>query len=77
MKKSIPFIMMIAILCLGACGTTAPERLGEPTFQCDCGSPEADLDGCLCAACVSGEGNPENPLCTCDDLHAGDGEGGN
>ena len=35
---------------------------------------EADLIGCYCELCVSGEGNPDNPRCTCSPLSVEESE---
>jgi hypothetical protein len=58
---------------LGGCRSSdedgAPgENAGTVSFPCTCGTPEAALEGCLHAACVSGEGNPDNPDCVCGPL---------
>ncbi len=79
MKKSIPLIMMLAVLSLGACSSDGTyNRMGDDAAsECICGTPEADVDGCFCAACANGEGTSVNPLCTCCSLKAeGQSEGG-
>lgn len=57
-------------LALGAC--RSPEKTSSPSSAhvpaCICGTPEADIDGCPCPTCMSGQGNPDNPDCLCGPL---------
>ena len=58
-------------LSLLSCESTTPVEESREEVMCICGTPEADLVGCYCELCVSGEGNPDNPLCTCSPLIIG------
>lgn len=51
-------------LALAACRSPRG-RDAMADVPCICGSFEAALEGCGCALCASGEGNPENPDCAC------------
>jgi hypothetical protein len=56
----------LTILCLtlalGACRSADKSYSDAP---CTCGTPEARFGGCAHPACMSGEGNPDNPDCVC------------
>lgn len=65
----IRFVIPLAcVLLMWGCRSTSELETEETTVACICGTPEADFTGCYCEDCVSGDGNPENPLCTCHPL---------
>lgn len=61
------FVGLIS-LALFSCETTTPAATTEEQIVCICGTASADLVGCYCDLCASGDGNPDNPLCTCAPL---------
>ena len=82
MKLLLSTILIMTCLSIGACGSHQDRTGGAeagpdttPAQECICGTREADLDGCPCGACASGEGNPDNPKCVCAPLTI-DSEGG-
>ena len=72
--KTPSTLPLLAALALGACGSSEPvsDDVDIPTADCICGTPEAAIQGCPHALCVSGEGNPENPECVCAPLEIGE-----
>ena len=73
------YVALLACL-LGLVLTVGCRSTEDPTepvdaVACVCGTPEADFSGCYCDDCLSGEGNPENPLCTCRPLRIRGEEG--
>ena len=50
--------------CLAAC-KSGDHHDSVSDVPCTCGTPEAAIDGCASACCVSGEGNAENSDCAC------------
>ena len=74
MRSFSVFVTVVAIIGMGACSSSdhGPE---QSATECICGTLEADIDGCPCAACVSGEGNADNAQCVCGDLRVEPAEG--
>lgn len=67
--------ILLAVLIgapLLSCESATPAAEVQEEIMCICGTPEADLVGCYCELCVSGEGNPDNPLCSCHPLVVGE-----
>jgi len=63
MKPLALLLIVCTALLVTGCGST-------PTAQpeCICGTHEARIHGCPAPACVSGQGNPDNPQCFCAPL---------
>jgi hypothetical protein len=58
-------LLFLALLLLPlGCRSTSTDS----DIPCNCGTPEAAMQGCLHPKCVSGEGNPDNPECVCGTL---------
>ena len=70
MKRRIVALLILATGAVGACATRA-ERVPEATperSRC-CGSPEADLHGCISPECCAKTGRPcGQATCTCSPL---------
>ena len=72
------FIMIRSLLVtlplfisLAAC-KSAEHHDSVAEVACTCGTPEASIDGCASACCVSGEGNPEKSECACAPIEIND-----
>ena len=68
----------LSLAFLTACASTP--AVSADSTACICGTHEAAIHGCHNQACISGEGNPDNPQCHCApikavDDHADDGNG--
>ncbi len=72
MKTRFAFLALMA-LALGACKSSSQDDVDVDlsSVPCICGRPEAAFEGCPYPACVSGEGNPDNPDCVCGPLEIG------
>ena len=65
----IPTILaVLATLALTGCRS---DKTSSVEFPCNCGTPEAAIEGCLHPVCVEGETNPDNPDCACGTLSFG------
>lgn len=70
--KRIAFLAC-SVLFLGGCRSSNEDvHVDLSTIPCICGEPEAAFDGCSHPACLSGEGNPENPDCVCAPMKIGE-----
>jgi len=68
-------LVFMTLLALGLVACTSPQGdvdVDLSTVPCICGEPEAAIDGCSHAACLSGEGNPDNPDCVCAPIDIGE-----
>ena len=68
MRPVAILLILVGSLLLGGCKSTASSAASARQPECICGTHEARLHGCHAPACVSGAGNPGNPLCVCAPL---------
>jgi len=64
MKPLFSLLVACAIAMPLACRSSAPAA----DLPCNCGTSEADMQGCLNSTCASGERNSDNPDCVCGSL---------
>lgn len=80
-----PFLLLVlcGALLAGGCGS-ASHASAAPSAgtsagarpECVCGTHEAQIHGCHAPECMSGQGNPNNPKCTCAPLKPAAPKGG-
>lgn len=66
-KLTILGAAVLVAATLSSCKMFSNEASGE-AIACNCGTPEADLEGCACSNCMGGDGNSDNPDCVCGPL---------
>jgi hypothetical protein len=76
MKPVAILLILAGSLLLAGCqsgSSSAPKSAASKAtsatqLECTCGTHEAKLHGCSAPACMSGQGNPDNPKCFCAPL---------
>jgi hypothetical protein len=63
--KHLSRALLAALACVPLACKSTPDT---PELPCTCGTPAADLDGCVNPICSAGKTNPNNPDCVCGQL---------